>query len=273
MIRKPVQAGSFYPAQPAHLENDVKGYIKEDMVKKNVIGLVAPHAGYMYSGEVAGMVYSSITPVETFIILCPNHTGEGKLFSIMTSGIWQTPLGDVHIDFGMANKLANMSKYIQIDHIAHLYEHAIEVQLPFLQVLFKGFQIVPICMSRSEVSAYKNIGVEIAECIRTSDKKVVIIASSDMSHEGPLDENTLETRVKNQDKAAIDAILALNEDMLIQKVETLRITMCGYAPVVAMLSAVKHLGAKKAELIKYCTSWDITHDYTYVVGYAGIIIE
>ncbi len=272
MIRKAVRAGSFYPAQPEHLRGEVNGYLRNEMIKRNALGLIAPHAGYMYSGGVAGAVYSSISPSETFIILCPNHTGEGKPFSIMNSKIWQTPLGDVPIDFELANKLADTSKYIQVDHIAHLYEHAIEVQLPFLQVLFENFQIVPICMGHSHPSVYKEIGTEIANCIKLSQKKITIIASSDMSHEGQLDENSLEKYLKYHDQLAIDAILDLNEDELIRRIEGLKITMCGYAPAVAMLTATKQLGAQKAELIKYATSWDVTHDYSYVVGYAGIVV-
>ncbi|MEK7275451.1 MAG: AmmeMemoRadiSam system protein B, partial [Candidatus Desantisbacteria bacterium] len=207
-----------------------------------------------------------------FVILCPNHTGEGRSFAIMTNGIWQTPLGDVSIDFELANKLSTASKYIQTDHLAHLYEHAIEVQLPFLQILFKNFQIVPICMGYSHPSMYKEIGMEIANCIKLSQKKVTIIASSDMSHEGQLNETTLEKYLKHNDQLAIDAILELNEDELIQRVEKSRITMCGYAAATAMLTAAKQLGCQKAELIRYATSWDVTHDYSYVVGYAGIVV-
>jgi AmmeMemoRadiSam system protein B len=272
MIRKAAKAGSFYPAQPEHLRQEIVGYLNNKMIKKDAIGLIAPHAGYMYSGGVAGAVYSSITPSETFIILCPNHTGEGKLFSIMTNGIWQTPIGDVQIDFEFANKLSATSRYIQTDHLAHLYEHAIEVQLPFLQILFKNFQIVPICMGSNHPSIYKEIGMEIANCIKSSQKKVTIIASSDMSHEGQLNEATLEKYLKYHDQLAIDAILELNEDELIGRIEKLRITMCGYGPAIAMLTAAKQLGCKKGELIKYATSWDVTHDYSYVVGYAGIVV-
>ncbi|MFH1860647.1 MAG: AmmeMemoRadiSam system protein B [bacterium] len=272
MIRKAIVAGKFYPAQPEHLRQEVAGYLRKEIIRRDALGLIAPHAGYMYSGGVAGAVYSSITPSETFVILCPNHTGEGRLFSIMTNGMWQTPLGDVPIDFEFANKLATISKYIQTDHLAHLYEHAIEVQLPFLQVLFKNFQIVPICMGSGHPSVYKEIGEEIANCIKLSQKKITIIASSDMSHEGQLNEATLEKYLKYHDRLAIDAIFELNEDKLIQRVEGLKITMCGYAPAVAMLTAVKQLGSQKAELIKYATSWDVTHDYSYVVGYAGIIV-
>lgn len=272
MIRKAVRAGSFYPAQPEHLRQEINDYLRKELIKQDAIGLIAPHAGYMYSGGVAGEVYSSISPSETFIILCPNHTGEGKPFSIMNSGTWQTPLGDIPIDFELAGKLVTTSEYIQIDHLAHLYEHAIEVQLPFLQVLFENFQIVPICMGHSHPSVYKKIGTEIANCIKLSQKKITIIASSDMSHEGQLDENSLEKYLKYHDQLAIDAILELNEDKLINRIEELKITMCGYAPAVAMLTAAKQLGSKKAELIKYATSWDVTHDYSYVVGYAGIVI-
>ncbi|MEW6607677.1 MAG: AmmeMemoRadiSam system protein B [bacterium] len=269
MIRRPVVAGQFYPGNPERLEEEIKNYLITDAVQEEVIGLIAPHAGYIYSGSTAGAVYSRIKPAQTFIILCPNHTGYGKPFAIMTKGIWETALGSVPIDFQLADQLLSSSKHLQEDHLAHLYEHSIEVQLPFLQVLFKenAFQIVPICVSHSRDEDYKQLGLEIGKTLKNLSKKVVIIASSDMTHyESHQD-------AQRKDKIAIDSILKLDEEMLLENVYIFHITMCGYIPAVIMLVAAKELGAKEAELVKYTTSGETTGDYQQVVGYAGIIVK
>ncbi len=269
MVRKPVVAGQFYTGEPKHLKAEIQNYLMPDASKEEVFGLVAPHAGYIYSGSTAGAVYSRIKPAQTFIILCPNHTGYGKPFAIMTKGNWETPLGSVAIDFQLANQLLIDSKYLEEDHLAHIYEHSIEVQLPFLQIIFKQepFQIIPICIRHSNDSDYKELGLEIAKGIQNLSKKVVIIASSDMTH------YESHTDAQKKDKIAIEAILKLDEDMLLEKVNTFHITMCGYIPTIIMLSAAKELGAKEAELVKYTTSGETSGDYQQVVGYAGIIIK
>lgn len=269
MVRKPVVANQFYTGNPEHLEAEIQNYLIPDASKEDVIGLVAPHAGYIYSGSTAGAVYSRIKLAQTFIILCPNHTGYGKPFAIMTKGNWETPLGNVPIDFQLANQLLTDSKYLEEDYLAHLYEHSIEVQLPFLQIIFKQepFQIIPICIGRAKDSDYKNLGLEIGKKLQHLSKKIVIIASSDMTH------YESHTEAQRKDKIAIDAILKLDEDMLLEKVNTLHISMCGHIPTIIMLSVAKELGAKKAELVKYTTSGETTGDYQQVVGYAGIIIK
>ncbi|MEW6095391.1 MAG: AmmeMemoRadiSam system protein B [bacterium] len=269
MIRKPVVAGQFYTGNPERLKSEIQDYLLPEATKEKVIGLVAPHAGYVYSGSTAGAVYSRIKPAQTFIILCPNHTGYGKPFAIMTKGSWETPLGEIPIDFQLANQLLTNSKYLQEDHLAHLYEHSIEVQLPFLQVIFKQepFQIIPICIAHSKDSDYKELGFEIGKKLQNLSKNVVIIASSDMTHYESHD------NAQRKDKIAIDAVLKLDEDLLLEKVNTLHITMCGYIPTIIMLAAAKELGAKEAELVKYTTSGETSGDYQQVVGYAGIIIR
>jgi len=269
MVRKAVVAGRFYKSSPEDLKAEIERYLLPDVSKEEVIGLIAPHAGYVYSGATAGAVYSRTKPAQTFIILCPNHTGYGKPFAIMTKGSWETPLGEIPIDFQLANQLLTSSKYLQEDHFAHLYEHSLEVQLPFLQVMFKEetFEIVPICLSHSNDSYYKALGLEMGKKLQDLSKKIVIIASSDMTHYESLED------VQRKDKIAIDAILKLDEDLLLREIHTYHITMCGYAPAVIMLTAAKELGAKEAELVKYTTSGEITGDYHDVVGYAGIIVK
>lgn len=267
MIREPVVAGQFYPGSPSSLEAQLSKLIDKKAQKEDVIGAVSPHAGYMYSGAVAGATLSRVKFKDTFVIMGPNHTGYGKPFSIMTEGAWRTPLGEVKIDSKLAKQILAESQNLEEDQVAHLYEHSIEVQVPFLQYFKKDFKIVPIVLSHAPRAAYKEIGKAIAKAIKELKAEAVIIASSDMTHYEPQDS------AKRKDTQAINAILELNEDELLNRVEKLNISMCGYAPTAALISATKELGAKKAELVKYQTSGDVTGDYSGVVGYAGIILK
>lgn len=262
MIRNPVVAGQFYPASASELKAMIEG-----MVKEEAIGLISPHAGYIYSGPVAGAVISRIKFKDTFIIMGPNHTGSGKPLSIMTEGKWKTPLGEVEIDSELGKQILATSKYLQEDKTAHLYEHSIEVQLPFLQYFKPDFKLVPIVLAYASGDIYKEIGKEIAKAVKKLGKKVVIIASSDMTHYEP------QESAQMKDNQAIEAILELNEDELLKRIDELNISMCGYAPAVSLIVAAKELGATGAELVRYQTSGDVTGDYSSVVGYAGIIIK
>jgi len=267
MIREPIVAGHFYPESPAILENQVKGFLDEKAKKEDVIGAIVPHAGYVYSGGVAGAVLSRIQAKDTFIILGPNHTGNGRPFSIMTEGSWRTPLGEVEINSILGKEILETSQHLEEDTIAHLYEHSIEVQVPFLQCIKPDVKIIPIMISHTSTTVYKDIGQKIAEAIKKTRSQVVILASSDMTHY-----ESHESAMK-KDKAAIDAILALKEDDLMRRVKEMHITMCGYAPAITLISAAKHLGAKNAILVRYQTSGDVSRDFANVVGYAGILIS
>ena len=266
MIRNPVVAGQFYPESASRLKAMIKTLVDEEAEKREVIGLVSPHAGYVYSGPVAGAVISRIKFKDTFIIIGPNHTGRGKPLSIMTEGVWQTPLGEVAIDSELGKRILATSRHLQEDSTAHQYEHSLEVQLPFLQYFRADIRIVPITLAYGSSAAYKEIGREIARAVRELHREVVIMASSDMTHYEP------QESAQKKDQQAIDAILRLNEDELLQRVEELDISMCGCAPTVCLISAARELGATAAELVRYQTSGDITGDYSSVVGYAGIII-
>ena len=266
MIRHPVVAGQFYPAPASQLKEMIGTMVDEKAKKEEVIGLVSPHAGYIYSGPVAGATISRIKFKDTFIIMGPNHTGKGKPLSIMTEGVWQTPLGEVEIDSELAKQILAASSHLEEDQVAHQYEHSIEVQLPFLQYFKPDIRLVPIILSYYSAAAYKEIGKEIAQAIKDLNRKAVIIASSDMTHYEP------QQIAQRKDTQAIEAILDLNEDELLKRVEELQISMCGYAPAVSLISATKELGATRAELVRYQTSGDTTGDYSAVVGYAGIII-
>jgi AmmeMemoRadiSam system protein B/AmmeMemoRadiSam system protein A len=266
VIRNPVVAGQFYPGSPDQLRSMIKGMVDEKAVKEEVIGLVSPHAGYVYSGPVAGAIISRVKFRDTFVIMGPNHTGSGQPLSIMTEGTWKTPLGEVEIDSDLGKQILTTSGYLQEDRRAHQYEHSVEVQLPFLQYFKPDIKIVPIVLAQAGGAVYQEIGRGIAKAIRELNKEVVIIASSDMTHYEP------QESARRKDTQAIEAILDLNEDELLKRVQELDISMCGYAPTVSLISAAKELGAGEVELVRYQTSGDTSGDYTSVVGYAGIII-
>ena len=268
MIRPPIASGRFYPGTADQIRALISSFTDEAEDKIDAIGVVAPHAGYIYSGSVADAVYACIEPADTYVIIGPNHTGMGKPFSIMTLGTWQTPLGDVSVDSTLAQSILAKSKYLQEDRTAHQNEHAIEVQLPLLQYFKPDIKIVPIILAVATLEIYREIGTATAEAIKgVSDKKIVIVASSDMTH------YESQEAASTKDKRAIEEILKLDEEGLLDRVVKERITMCGYAPVVTMLTAAKILGAKTAELVRYQTSGDASGDFSAVVGYAGVIVS
>jgi len=267
-IRQPQVAGQFYPSSAQGLKNQIEVFIDKQAQKLDVIACMLPHAGYIYSGSVAAQTVSRINIKNKVILLGPNHTGYGAKYSIMPEGIWQTPLGEISIDSDLAGEILSHSKYLESDSEAHTYEHSLEVELPFLQYFKTDFKIVPIIFLSDAFAELKEIGVEIASTIKERNIKdsTLIVASSDMTHYESQDQ------AQKKDKEAIQAILELSEDKLIDRVRRLNISMCGYAPAITMISAAKLLGAKTAKLIKYQTSGDVTGDKSSVVGYAGIII-
>jgi AmmeMemoRadiSam system protein B len=267
MIRNPVVAGLFYPGSASSLRAQLKNYIKGGLTKEEILGLVSPHAGYMYSGSVAGAAISRIVVKDTFIIIGPNHTGLGQPFSIMAEGIWRTPLGEVEIDTVLARRILESSSHLKDDVVAHLEEHSIEVQLPFLQYIKPDIKIVPIVLAQGTGDIYKDIGGVIAKSIKDLNREAVIIASSDMNHYEP-QEIAIE-----KDNKAIEAILQLDIDELLNRVAEFHISMCGYGPTASLIAACKALGATQAERVMHKTSGDVTGDYRSVVGYAGILIK
>lgn len=268
-VRKPAASGSFYPDSPQALKRQIESFRGGAVKKSEILGCVLPHAGYDYSGRVAVETVSGIKIKEKIILIGPNHTGMGQAYSIMAQGTWQTPLGDVRIDEELAGRILKGSRYLKQDRLAHLHEHSLEVELPILQYFSREFKIVPITVASDDYGVLKEIGVSLGSVVRESgaDKSVMFVASSDMTHYEHIDA----ARIK--DHEAISAILDLDEDRLIRKVRELGISMCGSAPVVTMLAAVKSLGAKSARLIKYQTSGEVTGDHSAVVGYAGIVIS
>jgi len=267
-VRKPAVAGQFYPATAAELNARLKELIDPKVKKQDVLGCMLPHAGYMYSGAVAGATISRVIVKEKIVLLGPNHTGHGTAFSLMSKGVWKTPLGDAAIDTELALEILGASEFLQDDELAHTYEHSLEVELPFLQYQRKDFTIVPIAVAAPELNALKAVGRAIGSAIarRKLTGSVLLVASSDMTHYEP------QEKAKQKDMLAIDAVLALDEDKLFSCIREYDITMCGYMPTICMLSAAKELGATRAELVKYQTSGDASGDYSSVVGYAGIIV-
>ena len=266
MIRNPAVAGQFYPGTKAGLRRDIEKYIVKGAERIKAIGVVSPHAGYMYSGSVAGATLSSVELAETCVVMGPNHTGRGRPFSIMTEGVWRLPSGDCEIDGKLAKDILSNSDYLEEDEDAQSGEHSVEVQVPFLQALKENVKIVPLVLADAGLDIYRKIGKGIAAAIKGRGKPATIIASSDLTHYEPHE------AAKQKDKKALEAIVNLDEEALMAAIEKYGISMCGYAPVCVMLAASRELGARNAKLIKYQTSGDTSGDYNAVVGYGGVVI-
>ncbi|HYH00639.1 MAG TPA: AmmeMemoRadiSam system protein B [Terriglobales bacterium] len=266
-VRTAAVAGQFYPHSADTLLADIREYTAPEGNRIRAVGCVVPHAGYIYSGHVAGAVYARLELPTRFIILCPNHTGLGTPLSIMSQGAWLTPLGEAPIDTDLASLLKEECDLLIEDPLAHRNEHAIEVQVPFLQALVPSFTFVPVTVGTSRFDALEQLGRTIGVAIRHESERILVIASSDMNHY----ESDSVTRIK--DRRAIDPILALDPRGLWEAVTRHNITMCGFGPTVAMLTAASELGATEATLIKYATSGDVSGDRDMVVGYAGIAVS
>jgi len=267
MVRRPAVAGSFYPAAPEVLKRELERFVKRVEEKLKALGAVVPHAGYMYSGGVAGAVYSKIEIPSTVVILAPNHHGMGAPFALWAEGAWETPLGQSPIDEDFARSLLYNCPLVEADNSAHRLEHSAEVQLPFIQHMNPEVKIVPLVLSSRHLASLQELGRGIAASVKDKEEALLILASSDMTH------YESQKSAQEKDKAAIQQILALDEEGLLKTVEERAISMCGVGPTLAMLTAAKELGANSAELIKYQTSGDVIGDYSQVVGYAGIIVR
>jgi len=266
MVRPPAVAGTFYPANPRELTRQIDGYLSTNAAKIVARGCVVPHAGYMYSGHVAGAVFSSLEIPARLILLGPRHYPRGDAMAILTDGSFAGPLGEARIDSALATELARACPRLREDALAHESEHSLEVQIPFLQRLAGDFRFVPVVLAVDRYPIIEELGRAVAKVVAAQSDPVLVIASSDMNHY----ESDAATRVKDQ--RAIDRILALDPRGLYDTVRYEGISMCGYAATVAMLVAVQELGATQARLIRYATSGDINGDRSRVVGYAGIIL-
>lgn len=266
MKRPPAVAGQFYQEDPLRLRSQVEQYINRKSGREEAVGIVVPHAGLIYSGAVAGAVYSSIVFPQTFLMLGPNHTGIGPPVALMDSGEWEVPTGVVPIDRKLGSRILLNSPDVTADAQAHMFEHSLEVQLPFMTCISPDVRIVPIAIRSLSFDACRNLAEAIANAIQTLDYPVTILASSDMSHHLP------DRKARPLDRKVIDKILALDPLGLDDTVTRERISMCGCLPVVIMLFACLLMGAKSARLVSYMTSGEISGDYENVVGYAGVVV-
>lgn len=269
-VRPPAVAGTFYSAKPDGLLRQIDESIDaEGESPSSFIAAVVPHAGLMYSGHVAGALYSRVRLPRRHVILCPNHTGVGTAASINLEGRWRTPLGDVPIDTELARAISERCRFVQDDVRAHAREHSLEIQLPFLQHLVGELTFVPLCLALPTFEHCAELGRAIAAAMSDSSQPgpIAILASTDLNHY----ENQ-ETTLR-KDQRAIDAILALDAAELWRRVRQEEISMCGYIPTCVAIIAAKELGATKARLVRHATSGDINGDYSGVVGYCSIIIS
>lgn len=268
MIRQSYVAGYFYPSDPENLKSMIQKMVDLKAPKKKAKCIISPHAGYVYSGKVAGMVYSTSVLPENYVLLGPSHVYMDSKIAIMKKGEWITPLGNIPINEELAEMISSHVDVIQEEDDVHKKEHSLEVQLPFLQFFKKEFSIVPICISYyADYQDLESLGEAIAKSIKSLGKETLLISSTDMSHQ-----ETQEVAQK-KDKMAIDQILDLNPKKLVDTVKKENISMCGFQPTAAAIIAAKQMGASKATLVKYQTSGDMTGDFDQVVGYAGIRIN
>lgn len=269
MARIPAVANMFYPGDKERLREQVDSFVRPAPEPKKVMAAISPHAGYMYSGGVAGAVFSQISIQEAVVIIGPNHRGMGANVALDTTGTWEMPFGSVPINKALAESILKVSTSvvkIEDDPGAHTMEHSIEVQVPFLQFLRPEVSIVPIGVSHLTYNACQEIGQALVQGIKDFGKEVLLVASTDMTHY-----ESQET-AKAKDKMAIDRILDLDPKGLYETVSRHGISMCGVIPTTIVLEACKVLGADRAELVQYATSGDVTGDYAQVVGYAGFIV-
>ena len=273
--RKPAVSGMFYAGTARELEEEIEWCYKHELGPgvmpqvnsegpREIVAIVAPHAGYYYSGPVAAHAYKELADdgvFDTAVILGPNHTGYGYPVSVWVGAAWNTPLGEVEINKTLAQKL--LGEVIKADETAHVHEHSIEVQLPWLQHLYRKVKIVPIAMLTQDIETARTVGKAISQ----ADDNLILIASSDFTHYEP------HPVAVEKDGCMIEAIVALDEEELYKRCERLNCTMCGYGPVAAVIVAAKEMKAKRARLLKYATSGDTSGDFSRVVGYGAIVIK
>jgi AmmeMemoRadiSam system protein B len=267
MLRSAVVSGQFYPGQRESLLATLGSLVVADAREKPAIAVMSPHAGYIYSGGVAGKTFSSVPIPDQVVILGPNHHGRGHNAAVYVNGAWETPLGQTTIASGLARRILTECTMTAEDSVAHRFEHSLEVQLPFLQFRAPHVSIVPICISRMPLELLLQLGDGLARAIQASDSAPLIVASTDMTHY----ESGKTARKK--DFQALEKVLALDPEGLYEIVQGEKISMCGVLPTVVMLRAALVLGASEAELIAYSNSGDVTGDQSEVVGYAGVRIS
>jgi hypothetical protein len=265
-VRRPAVAGSFYDGEAGQLERDVRSHLAADCLSERAFGAIVPHAGYIYSGPVAGAVYSRLAVPRTAVVLCPNHTGRGAPAAVDPSDAWRTPLGDVPVDRRLAKRLMALAPSLEEDAVAHSREHSLEVQLPFLQVCRPDVSLVPVCLGAADLDLCREVGGALAALVAEEQEPPLLLASSDMNH--------YESRAigRAKDDRALARVEALDAEGLFATVMRENITMCGFLPATALLFAARQAGVASARVVARRDSGDETGDTTSVVGYAGVIL-
>ena len=266
MIRPPSVAGHFYSDDPAELRSEVRSYLAGPEIPLEAKGIIAPHAGYVYSGSVAGLAYASVHLPRRILVLGPNHTGRGVPLSLYPEGDWSTPLGTVPIDRELNRLLQVECPGLAVDTRAHAREHSLEVQIPFLQTALASFQLAAICVGTADYGILDSLGRGMARAIRSAGDPVLVVCSSDMNHFEPADV------ANRKDHMAIEMILSLDARGLYETVIEHDISMCGFAPAIATIVACADLGATEGRLLRYTNSGEVSGDYDSVVAYAAMAI-
>jgi AmmeMemoRadiSam system protein B len=267
MVRQPAVAGQFYTSNAASLRAELESFVGSPRRRENVLGIIAPHAGYIYSGAVAGKVYGEVAIPRSVIVLGPNHHGIGAWAALYPEGEWLTPLGTVPVDTRLAELIKKHSPLVEDDTTAHHYEHSLEVQIPFLQFVRPDVKIVPLCLGFSDFPSCAALGNGIADAIAEYNDEVLIVASSDMTHYESA------TAAREKDEEALREILEMKPEGLLRVCRDKGITMCGVIPATVMLVAAIKMGAKQARLVSYATSGDVTGDNRQVVAYAALTVS
>jgi AmmeMemoRadiSam system protein B len=277
-IRRPTVASQFYEGDAEALRAQISSCFLHTLGPKKlpqvnfhihprrIVGLICPHAGYIYSGPVAASAFYELAidgKPDTVVLLGPNHTGYGSALALMREGVWRTPLGDVEVDGGLADAILHETSLVDVDELAHRYEHSIEVQLPFLQFLYgDAFKIVPICFQLQDYDSAVEVGMALVEALDATN--TVVIASSDMTHYEPA------KVAEAKDHAALKAVTDMDAKRFYGMVEAQNITACGYAPITSLITYATGVNAQEATLLSYHNSGDITGDHSSVVGYAAV---
>lgn len=272
-VRAPAVAGRFYPASAAELTEQVTGFLHaaRGHAPRRACAVMAPHAGYVYSGGVAGKVFAAVDVPRRVVLLGPNHTGRGARVSVMASGAWQLPGARVPVDEELANALLAASPVARADQAAHEFEHSLEVEVPFLVARQPALRIVPVVLGVLSASEAIAFGQALHRAVTHvlgahPGEEVLVVASSDMSHYLPDDD------ARRVDRTALAPLLAFDPEGLYRTVVEHDISMCGFIPATAMLAYAREAGAARPELVAYATSAEAFGDKSRVVGYAGVVL-
>jgi MEMO1 family protein len=266
-VRSPAVAGRFYPSDPGELEREIGACLAAGTGQKEPsVAVVVPHAGYVYSGAIAGATFSRVVPPHRALVLGPNHTGRGARRSLFPAGVWDLPGGGLRVDSELAESL-RVGANLEPDTEAHRTEHSIEVELPFLRALRADMSFVPICLARLTLAECRELGRNLARSVERSSGSTLLVASTDMSHYLSADV------AREVDLRAIERVQNLDPEGLYRIVTDLDISMCGFVPTTVTLFAARALGATRATLVRYGHSGERTGDHTRVVGYAGFVLS